>query len=99
MSMSMKDITNKPDFTKKTLTFGEVPCYQYDKSLADELKGDMTADDAMFLYKQMQYIRAFESTIIKLRNGELVPFEGYQFSGATHLSIGQEGSAAGATAV
>jgi len=98
MSMSMKDITNKPDFTKKTLTFGEVPCYQYDKSLKDEIKGDMTAEDAMFLYKQMQYIRAFESTIIKLRSGELVPFEGYKFSGATHLSIGQEGSAAGANA-
>ena len=96
--MSMKNITNKPDFTKRTLTFGEVECYKYDKSLKDELKKGMTADDAMFLYKQMQYIRAFESVIIKLRNGELVPFEGYKFSGATHLSIGQEGSAVGANA-
>ena len=96
--MSMKNITNKPDFTKRTLTFGEVQCYKYDKSLKDELKKGMTADDAMFLYKQMQYIRAFESVIIKLRSGELVPFEGYKFSGATHLSIGQEGSAVGANA-
>ena len=96
--MSMKNITNKPDFTKKTLTFGEVECYKYDKSLKDELKKGISADDAMFLYKQMQYIRAFESVIIKLRSGELVPFEGYKFSGATHLSIGQEGSAVGANA-
>ena len=96
--MSMKDITNKPDFSKRTLTFGEVPCYQYDKSLADELKGGMTAEDAMFIYKQMQYIRALESVIIKLRSGELVPYEGFKFSGATHLSIGQEGSAVGANA-
>lgn len=96
--MSMKDVTNKPDFTKRKLTFGEVECYKYDKSLKDELKSGMTVDDAIFLYKQMQYIRAFETVIIKLRSGELVPFEGYKFSGATHLSIGQEGVAAGANA-
>jgi 2-oxoisovalerate dehydrogenase E1 component len=94
----MKHITNKPDFTKRTLKFGQVECYQYDKSLQDELKNGMTADDAMFMYRQMQYIRAFESVIIKLRSGELVPFEGYKFSGATHLSIGQEGTAVGANA-
>ena len=69
--MSMKNITNKPDFTRRKLTFGEVECYQYNKSLKDELTKGMTADDAMFLYKQMQYIRAFESVIIKLRSGEI----------------------------
>lgn len=94
----MKNITNKPDFTKRTLKFGQVECYQYDKSLQDELKKEMTADDAMFMYRQMQYIRAFESVIIKLRSGELVPFESYKFSGATHLSIGQEATAVGANA-
>lgn len=94
----MKSITNKPDFSKQMLSFGQVPCYQYDNSLKDELKKGMTADGAIFLYQQMQYIRAFETAIIKLRSGELVPFEGYKFSGATHLSIGQEGTAAGANA-
>lgn len=94
----MKNIVNGPDFSKRMLSFGQVPCYQYDKSLKDELAGNMTSDDAFFLYRQMQYVRAFESVIIKLRNGELVPFEGYKFSGATHLSIGQEGTAVGANA-
>jgi len=94
----MKSITNKPDFTRRTLSLGKVPCYQYCKSLKDELKDGMTQDDAVFMYRQMQYARAFESMIIKLRSGELVPFEGYRFSGATHLSIGQEGSAVGANA-
>jgi 2-oxoisovalerate dehydrogenase E1 component len=94
----MKSITNRPDFTKRTLSLGKVPCYQYCKSLKDELKDGMTQDDAVFMYRQMQYIRAFESMIIKLRSGELVPFEGYRFSGATHLSIGQEGCAVGANA-
>lgn len=94
----MKSITNKPDFRPEILSFGEVKCYQYAKSLSDELKGGMTAEGAVFMYRQMQYVRAFESVIIKLRNGELVPFEGYKFSGATHLSIGQEGTAVGANA-
>lgn len=94
----MKNIVNKPDFTPRTLTFGEIKCFSYNKSLKDELKGGMSADDAIFLYRQMLYIRAFETMIIKLRNGELVPYEGYKFSGATHLSIGEEGVAAGANA-
>jgi 2-oxoisovalerate dehydrogenase E1 component len=46
----------------------------------------------------MLYNRAFEEVIIRLRSGELVPFEGYKFSGATHLSIGQEAVAVGGNA-
>ena len=34
--MSMKNVTNKLDFTKKKLTLDEVDCSQYDKSLKDE---------------------------------------------------------------
>ncbi|MBN2377091.1 MAG: dehydrogenase E1 component subunit alpha/beta [Sedimentisphaerales bacterium] len=94
----MKNLIQCPDFKPKKLTFGEVPCFQYNKSLAQELKGGMTKKDAIFLYEQMLAIRAFETMIVKLRSGELVPFEGYRFSGATHLSIGQEASAVGANA-
>ncbi len=43
----MKSITNRPDFTKRTLSLGKVPCYQYCKSLKDELKDGMTQDDAV----------------------------------------------------
>ncbi len=46
----------------------------------------------------MLYNRLFENAIVKLRSGELVPFDGYKFCGATHLSIGQEASAIGANA-
>ncbi len=95
---SMKSLVIGPNFAPQKLRFGEIPCYQYNKSLQDELKAGFTAEDAIFLYRQMLYNRAFETMIIKLRNGELVPFEGYKFSGATHLSIGQEAVAAGANA-
>ena len=94
----MKSIVQKPDFRTRKLTFGEVPCFTYKKSLKDELTAGLTAEDAIFLYRQMLYNRAFEAMIVKLRSGELVPYEGYKFCGATHLSIGQEGVAAGANA-
>lgn len=92
----MKSIVNKPNFKPKKLTFGEVKCFAYNQTLKDEIAAGMTSDEAVFMYRLMLYNRVFENMIVKLRSGELVPFEGYKFSGATHLSIGQEGVAIGA---
>lgn len=95
----MKNIVARPNFTKKTIKCkADIPCFHYDKELKAELKDGLGKDDALMLYKQMLYIRAFEETIVKLRSGELVPFEGYKFSGATHLYIGEEAVAVGANA-
>jgi len=94
----MKDIIQKPDFTPRKLTFGQVPCFSYNKTLKEELKAGLSRPEALLMYRLMLYIRAFESTIVQLRSGELVPFEGYKFSGATHLSIGEEACAVGANA-
>ncbi|MHC4755192.1 MAG: thiamine pyrophosphate-dependent enzyme, partial [Planctomycetota bacterium] len=94
----MKSIVQKPDFRTRELTFGKIPCFAYNRSLKDELKAGLTAEEAIFMYRVMLYNRAFEETIVRLRSGELVPYEGYKFCGATHLSIGQEAVAAGANA-
>ena len=94
----MRSIVAGPDFTPKTVKLGEVKCFSYNKDLKAEMAKGMTKEDGLFMYRQMLYIRAFEQTIVKLRSGELVPFEGYKFSGATHLSIGQEAVPAGAMA-
>jgi 2-oxoisovalerate dehydrogenase E1 component len=95
----MKNLIDRPDFTPRTLSFGQIPCFRYNQILKDEIAaGRLSAADAVFMYIQMLDVRAFENTIIKLRNGEIVPFEGYKFSGATHLSIGQEAVAVGANA-
>ena len=95
-----KEIIARPDFKPKTLTFGEVPCFQYDRNLKQELAdGTITKEEAIAMYRQILYIRVFEETIIKLRSGELVPHEGYVFAGTTHLSIGQEAVAVGACSV
>jgi 2-oxoisovalerate dehydrogenase E1 component len=94
----VKSIVQKPDFRTRELTFGKIPCFAYNRSLKDELKAGLTAEEAIFMYRVMLYNRAFEETIVRLRSGELVPYEGYKFCGATHLSIGQEAVAAGANA-
>jgi 2-oxoisovalerate dehydrogenase E1 component len=94
----VRSIVQKPDFSPRKLTFGEVPCFTYNKSLEDELAGGLTKEDAVLMYRLVLYNRAFEEVIIRLRSGELVPCEGYKFSGATHLSIGQEAVAVGANA-
>ena len=58
----------------------------------------MAVSDAEFFLKLMHYIRAFETMIAQLRSGQLVPFDGFRFRGATHVSIGQEAVAVGACA-
>jgi 2-oxoisovalerate dehydrogenase E1 component len=96
---SPKGLVVGPDFTPRSLSFGEVPCFSYAQTLKDELaSGRLNKEDALFLYRQVLYIRAFETMIIRLRSGELVPHEGYVFAGTTHLSIGQEAVSVGANA-
>jgi len=96
--VAVRSVVQNPDFTPRQLTFGQVQCFGYNKSLADELAGGLAREEALFMYQLMLYNRAFEETIVRLRNGDLVPHEGYKFSGATHLSIGQEAVAVGANA-
>ena len=85
-----------PDFEKGELGYGTVKKFWYDKTLKDELASGLTVDEALFMYRVMLYNRAFEEMIMALRSGEFVPYEGYRFIGATHLSIGQEAVAIGA---
>jgi len=92
----MRSVDILPDFEPRRLRFGEIPCYQYQKTAADELAAGTDASEILFLLRTMHCIRAFEETIGQLRSGQFVPFPGYLFRGATHVSIGQEAVAAGA---
>jgi len=85
-----------PDFEKGELSFGKIKKFQYEKKLKDELKAGFSKNQALQLYRTMLYNRSFEEMIIALRDGTFVPYEGYNFIGATHLSIGQEAVAIGA---
>ena len=44
----------------------------------------------------MLVIREFEEMIVKLRSGAYEPIRDYDYRGPTHISVGQEGTAAGA---
>jgi hypothetical protein len=37
----VRSIVYKPDFTPRQLTFGQVPCFVYNKSLDDELASEL----------------------------------------------------------
>jgi 2-oxoisovalerate dehydrogenase E1 component len=95
----MRDIQVLPDFKRGTIHLPDIPVFQERTALKDHLNGDLSSSEAVRLLETMLYIRAFEEMIIKLKSGKFVPYEGFAFIGATHLSIGQEAVAAGTMSV
>jgi len=92
------EITALPDFTRKTLEFEPIPAFVYNKTLEQEIKEkSLTKADALRLYDQMLCVRNFEEMILTVRMNAYEPLKGFEYRGPTHLSVGQEASAAGAT--
>ncbi|NCO33836.1 MAG: hypothetical protein AUJ92_03380 [Armatimonadetes bacterium CG2_30_59_28] len=93
----MKEIDVPPKLNPEVLSFGEIPKCAYNRTLRQEIEqGRLDAEAAIALLEVMHYIRAFETMIFELKSGKFVPVEGFEYIGATHLSVGQEGVAAGA---
>jgi 2-oxoisovalerate dehydrogenase E1 component len=81
----------------KLLKLPEIPLFQYKPKLIDELdKGIITKEGALRLFNVMLLQRGFEYIIRDLDSKRLVPYEGYEFRGSTHLSVGQEAAQTGA---
>jgi len=91
----MKEIEVLPEFEKGYIKFEDIPLFQYRGSLKDELDKSISKKEAIQLLEGMLYIRSFEEMVIKLKSGRFIPYEGFKFIGATHLSIGQEAVAVG----
>ncbi len=86
-----------PDFKKKTIKLKPIEGYTYGKMIKDELKdGTITKNEILEMYEAMLVIREFEEMILKLRTGAYECIKEYEYRGPTHLSIGQEATAAGA---
>ncbi len=85
-----------PDFEPGVIEFGTIPKFQYNRTLADEMKLGLAADELLLMLDCMLWIRSFEETVAAMKVGKFAPVEGFKFVGATHLSIGQEGVAMGA---
>src|SRR5436190_15837734 len=89
----------RPDFTPFEISTGSIRGFTYAGSLASELKSrTITAEAALALYDDMLAVRELEEMIVRLRSGGYGALPGYDYRGPTHVSIGQEGAAVGASA-
>ena len=89
-----------PDFTPAKLSFPDITAYGYKSNLKKDVKsGAVTKKTAIELYEAMLVIREFEEMILKLRTGAYECISDYEYRGPTHLSIGQEATAAGACSI
>jgi 2-oxoisovalerate dehydrogenase E1 component len=77
---------------------GSIAGFAYDGDVASEIAaGTLTADEALELLDDMLAIRELEEMIVRLRSGGYDALPGYDYRGPTHVSIGQEGTAVGAS--
>ena len=89
----------RPRFEPFVIDCGKIPAYGYKGGLASELASkSIAADEAVALLEDMMIIREFEEMIVKLRSGAYEPIRDYDYRGPTHVSAGQEATAAGACA-
>ena len=94
----VKEIDVLPDFTCRPIPLGEIKTFCYERTAAQEIGKRITRDEAICLLEWMLTVRSFEQMIVSLKDGSVKPYEGFSFSGATHLSLGQEAVAAGTMA-
>ena len=95
----MKECDILPDTKPGQIIFPPIPLFSYQSDLETELRNQtLTPADALRMFKVMLMNRFFEETIVEMKQGKFLPRDGFQFTGATHLSIGQEAVAAGSMA-
>ena len=78
----------------RTIKFQDIPVNQYNKTIEDE-KANFSTDDFMRIYRDMVYIREFETMLNLVKTTGGYNEVEYNYPGPAHLSIGQEASAVG----
>ncbi len=91
----------RPDFAPFEESCGVIRGFVYGGDLATEVAGGgLDRKGALGLLDDMLAIREMEEMIVRLRSGGgYEPLPGYDYRGPTHVSIGQEASAVGASSV
>ena len=89
----------RPDFAPFEEPLGSIRGFVYTGDLASEsASGLLDKAAALALLDDMLAIREMEEMIVRLRGGGgYEPLPGYDYRGPTHVSIGQEASAVGAS--
>jgi len=92
----MKEIDVLPRFKPLSLKFPEIPIFSYNGKLENELeRGTINEEQALNLFRAMVLVRNFEYMVADLDTGRFIPYDGFQFFGATHLYVGEEANAIG----
>jgi len=88
----------RPDFAPFEESCGIITGFAYTGDLATEVRDEgISAAEAIELLDDMLAIRELEEMIVRLRSGGYDVLPGYDYRGPTHVSIGQEGTAVGAS--
>jgi len=92
----MKEKDVMPDFSRDKIQLNPIPVFEFQNTLKDEIASKkVTPAEAIRMLKVMLMNRYFEEIIVEMKQGSFVPYENFNFIGATHLSIGQEAVAIG----
>ena len=94
----VKEVCVLPAFACEAVDLGEIRAFCYQGNAAGEIGKRISKEDAVGLLEWMLAVRSFEQMVISLKDGTVKPYEGFSFTGATHLSIGQEAVAVGTMA-
>ena len=85
------NVVRQPD----TLTFPPIPVNQYQKTVKDEKK-NFTKEEFLNIYRDMAYIREFETMLNLIKTTNEYCGVQYNHPGPAHLGIGQEAAYVGA---
>jgi len=95
----VEEIELRPVFKSGTLTFTKIPVFQYARSLKEEVdSGNISREGLINLLEQMLISRCLEEMISQLKQNAYSPLPGFDYSGPTHLTVGQEATSIGAIA-
>ncbi len=85
-----------PDEIRRSgvLSFQDIPLNQYNKTIKEE-KENFSDKDFMRIYRDMAYIREFETMLYLIKTTSEYNGVAYNNPGPAHLSMGQEASAVG----
>ena len=78
------------------ISFEDIPVNTYAKSVSDELaEGNFTKEDLLRIYRDMEYIREFETMLMSVRTTKSYNGIDYTYTGPAHLYLGEESAAVG----
>ena len=87
-----------PNFLRKPgkIEFTDIPVNTYQKTVAESLAaGEHTAEEYKRIFRDMAYIREFETMLNLIKTRGEYHGTAYSYPGPAHLSMGQEASAVG----